>query len=210
MKSILTFCLILLLSFNEKGANADEHYELHYKINSLEKSNTDIENLFLNNMVYNIIANDKVCYLQSTSILEQEGIYSKAEGNEHIYINYLNKNVFFDLLSNNNYTYEKTKFIKEDAYKGKLNGFNVNKFVSEDGNCIIYSSTELPWYIQPCIFDELNMNESVIKFVNLKSKYEIELIDYKKVSDKSVNDIQKILNRKSVNKKTSIICPFFE
>ena len=213
MKKSFFLTLLFLLLFN--FSNSQDIYSTKYKIvntkNENKKDNdSKFEDLFLNSMVFNFYSNENITYLKETKILDADGINSKISGDENIFINYKNNSVCYNLDVKDFYTYENLMF-KKSKSNIKILGMNTTKYVSSDGNIIIYTSKSLPWFVQPCLISSNQFNECIVKFDNLKTKNGFEMIEFKKIkSTKSFEDIQTKLTSEKVVKKKTVISPFFK
>lgn len=202
---LLIFCLTTLHGFSQTT------YSAKFKIVSTKNANDakgKIEDLFLDSMLLVFYASDSLCFLKETKMEAQPGINANQTGDENVYINYKDNSVYFKLDSKEVFTFNKHKFEKKTSNL-KILGMKTTKYVSEDGNIIIYTSKELPWYVQPCLITSNQFNESIVKFENHKTNSGLELTNIQKIkSDKDYEDVyKKILRKKGKNKK-SIECPF--
>ncbi|KGO85645.1 hypothetical protein [Flavobacterium suncheonense] len=214
MKTKLTF--IILLIYCPFFCFGQKIYTSKYKLLSLtEKSTGDFksqtESLFFENMIYNFESNEKIGYLKNTETLNDPSVQSNVSGDENIYVNYPNNIVCYKLDKSDIYTYKNIKFKKYKNSNVVVLGFKTTKYISEDGNIIIYTTKNLPWFVQPCLVNSNQFNESIVKFENRKSKYGFELIEYKiKEKDTDFENISKVLEKKNPKFKKTIICPFFK
>lgn len=214
MKGLLLVIVYLFVGFTNETTS---YYSAKYKmISNLSKelkidSKSQIGDYFLGGLVYNFVSTSKVCFLKTTESLNNDGIVSNVSGDENIFINYQNGVVSYKLDNQENFKYDKVTFKKTQIEK-KILGFKAIKYVSEDNNIAVYVTEELPWYIQPCIFNTKQFNGSIIRFENKKANYGFELIEYIKEdkTNKEDNTINKVLNLKESKDLRIKKCPFFE
>jgi hypothetical protein len=215
MKKYFFLCLFLCLNFN---AISQTIYSSNYKYISL-KSTKDTEPTsefsdgFLESLVYNFYSNSKVCYLESTSTAESIGVSTKVSGDQNIFINFENSNVAYRLDNLGCYNFKKVNFRKVKSNSiVEILGFKTTKYVSDDNNLVLYTTKLLPWYVQPCLFNSNQLDESIVRFENIEKKYGLELIKFDKVNKSKEFDanMNKILNKKCKTKAKEIICPFFK
>lgn len=205
---------ILCISLNGYSQN---NYSSSYKYVNLKNSkdinpNEQISQGFLESMVYTFFSNTEGCYLANVSAIETIGVNAKVSGEQNIFINYKNKDVFFNLKEPNCKVFKSVKFrLVEATSKVKVLGYATSKYLSEDNNLVIYTSKKLPWYVQPCLFNFNQINQSVLRFENLKQQYGLELIKIDKVLNNKDFDknIKEIITKKCSHNREEIIAPFF-
>lgn len=210
MKTNLFFTLLSLLTISI--SSSQNIFSTKYKIvdTTNENKKEELENLFLNSMIYNFYSNEKLCYLNETTTLNTEGVNSKVSGQEHIYIDYNKKIGSYKLTDAEFFSYEKLTFKKLKS-NIKILGMNTTKYISADGNIVVYTSNKIPWFVQPCVIISNQFNEGIVKFENLKTKIGFELIELKKIKqNKNFNDIQTKFASFKVKNVETIVCPFFK
>ncbi len=194
---------------------AQNTYSSSYKVTSTtayDKSNAQdsFQNLFLTSMVYVFNSNDKICYLDTTSTMTEQGLYSKVSGDENLFINYLTNTVVYKLNQDNCFRF-KTLEMKKHLSNLKILGLKTEKYISADGKIIIYTCSKLPWYVQPGLFSCKSLNGCVVKFENMETHIGFELVEYKILKDdahfKFMEDT--ILSLKKCNKE-NVFSPFIK
>lgn len=211
------FCLYLFLVFY-LNMNSQEVYSSCYKYVNLSNDKVKIDpksqitDSFLESLVYNFYSSSQVNYLGNTSFEGSIGINAKVSGDQNIFINFIDGNVIYDLDENTPVKFKMIKFKKVPNSNLEILKFKVSKYISDDGNLIIYTTKFLPWYVQPGIFNSNQINESVVRFENIKKNYGLELIKFEKLkSNKEFKVVEeKILKKKYKLKSELVLCPFFK
>lgn len=205
----MSFLGLMLLSNSSIGQVI---YSSIYKVTTNEDSkqkDSGLENAFLNGMQFIFNSNENICFLKEAKILESVGIDSHVSGETNIYIDYKKDLVCYNLDNKQATTFSKLTFKKSKSTLIVL-GMTTTKYTSSDGNIILYTTKELPWFVQPCLISKNQFNESIVKYENLKTKKGFEIIEFKKIeSDKFFKDTEsKLALFTNINKKTEI-SPFF-
>ena len=210
MRNILLIAFFSV-NFNTVWSQSNQAFLASYQTTTLDKNSSGIGKTFLNNIKYTFYTDELVCFLEKVEVIHFPNLNATNTGEDKIYINYKNASMYHDLEGRKAYGFEEMKFEKVDSGE-KILGYETNKYKSGDGNIILYTTSELPWYIQPCSITANLFNEAIIKLVNLKSKYQLELIDYVEIdpTEEHRGTRKKILNKKTTFKKMSIRSPFMQ
>ncbi|MGL2965966.1 hypothetical protein [Flavobacterium sp. XGLA_31] len=211
MKKIFFSTALILLIIH--STNAQEIYLAKYKIvdtqyNGKNDKDSKFEDLFLNSVIYNFYSNESINYLNDVQTLEAKGVNLKVSGEQHIYIDYKSNTVCYKPNDTEFFSFKELTFKKAKSTLTVL-GMSTTKYISTDGNIIIYTAQNLPWYVQPCIVSTNQFNEGIVKFENLKTKSGFELIEFKKTEPTDdFKEVQKQLAALKTDHKKAILSPF--
>ncbi|WP_196886588.1 hypothetical protein [Aureivirga sp. CE67] len=152
---------------------------------------SDSNNNFLNNST------------ESIPVKEDERVYKDHLGG---YLDLKNQKKYLEKNSNSAITYKEIIFIKDENFKEKVKGYQVTKYVSSKGDITVYTSKEIPWYIQPNLFLKNYFNEGIVKIESTKVSMGWDLIEYKELK----NTKQFLKNKKEILNKNNISTNLFK
>lgn len=206
---------VILFSFLA-GYSQNKIVRFSYKVSSTEHTEVkdeipgQIGNFFFNNLVYTFESNKDLCYLVNVEKPGLKNLESNIKGETKIFINFRNNLAHFKEDFSDKIKFKKLDFYKTQNQISILNQ-RATEYLSKDSSLSVFVSNKINWLIQPCLFTTNQLKGGILKLINRKSNFTMELVQYNLV--KHNLQFKKNLTRCAkdfANKESfEMICPFF-